>query len=50
MDQDKRIGASFIEASAVSHIDVKHDIVYAKPGVKPLKYDVYIPKGAESSQ
>src|SRR5262249_14416131 len=35
MDQDKRIGASFIEALAVSHIDVKHDIVYAKPGVKP---------------
>jgi len=48
IDQDKRIGASFIEASAVNHIDVKHDIVYAKPGVKPLKYDVYIPKGARN--
>ena len=48
IDQDKHIGASFIEKSAVAHIDVKHDIVYAKPGVKPLKYDVFTPKGAKS--
>lgn len=47
IDQDKRIGASFIEKAAVAHIDVKHDIVYAKPGVKPLKYDVFTPKGAK---
>jgi acetyl esterase/lipase len=45
--QDVHIGASFIEKSAVAHIDVKHDIVYAKPGVKPLKYDVFTPKGAK---
>jgi len=45
--QDLHIGASFIEKSAVAHIDVKHDIVYAKPGVKPLKYDVFSPKGAK---
>jgi acetyl esterase/lipase len=46
--QDTRIGASFIEESAVSHIDVTNDVVYAKPGVKPLKYDVYSPKGARN--
>ena len=27
---------------------MKHDIVYAKPGVKPLKYDVFTPKGARN--
>ena len=24
------------------------DVVYAKPGVKPLKYDVFIPNGAKN--
>jgi acetyl esterase/lipase len=48
IDQDKRIGASFIEESAVSHLNVTHDVVYAKPGVKTLKYDVYSPKGARN--
>jgi acetyl esterase len=47
VDQDKHIGASFIEKSAVAHIDVKNNIVYAKPGVKPLKYDVFSPRGAK---
>jgi acetyl esterase len=42
------IGASFIEKSAVAHIDVRQDIVYAKPGVKSLKYDVFTPKGAKN--
>ena len=46
IDRDKRIGASFIEASAVEHINVTHDVVFATPGVKPLKYDVYSPRGA----
>ena len=46
--KDLHIGASFIEKSAVAHIDVKQDIVYAKPGVKPLKYDVFTPKGAKN--
>lgn len=46
--KDIHIGASFIEKSAVAHIDVKQDIVYAKPGVKPLKYDVFTPKGAKN--
>jgi acetyl esterase len=48
VDKDVRIGASFIEKSEVAHVDVKQDIVYAKPGVKPLKYDVFTPKGAKS--
>jgi len=48
IDQDKRIGASFIEESAVKDLVVTNDIVYAKPGVKPLKYDVFAPKGAKN--
>jgi len=48
VDGNKRIGASFIEESAVNHVNVTHDVVYAKPGVKPLKYDVYSPKGARN--
>lgn len=48
VDKDKHIGASFIEKSAVNHINVTHDVVYAKPGVKPLKYDVFSPKGAKN--
>lgn len=48
IDQDKHIGATFIIKSAVDHINVTQDVVYAKPGVKPLKYDVYSPKGAKN--
>ena len=48
IDRDKRIGASFIEEAAVRHVDVTHDVVYAKPGVKPLKYDVFSPRGAKN--
>jgi acetyl esterase/lipase len=46
--QNTRVGASFIEAAAVKDIVVTNDIVYAKPGVKPLKYDVFSPKGARN--
>src|SRR5439155_24124980 len=48
IDQDKRIGASFIDAAAVKDLVVTNDVVFAKPGVKPLKYDVYAPKGARN--
>ena len=48
IDQDKRIGASFIDAAAVKDLTVTNDVVYAKPGVKPLKYDVFSPKGARN--
>jgi acetyl esterase len=48
IDRDKHIGASFIETAAVAHIDVRHNIEYAKPGKKALKYDVFSPKGAKN--
>jgi acetyl esterase/lipase len=48
IDRDKHIGVSFIEKSAVDHVNVTQDVVYAKPGVKTLKYDVYSPKGAKN--
>ncbi len=48
IDQDKNVGASFIEKSEVDHINVTNNVVYAKPGVKPLKYDVFSPKGAKN--
>lgn len=48
VNKDLHIGASFIERSAVDHINVTQDVIYAKPGVKPLKYDVYSPKGAKN--
>jgi len=48
IDQDKRIGASFIEADRVHHIEVTHDVVFAQPGPKPLMYDVHSPTGAEN--
>ncbi len=48
VDREKHVGASFIEKTAVDHLDVIQDVVYAKPGVKALKYDVYSPKGAKN--
>lgn len=48
IDQDKHVGASFIEKSEVDHINVTNNVVYAQPGVKPLKYDVFSPKGAKN--
>ena len=48
IDQDKRVGASFIEEAAVKDLNVTSDVVYAKPGIKPLKYDVFAPKGARN--
>lgn len=47
VDQDQRIGVSFIESKALEGFRVIQDVVYAKPGVKPLKYDVFIPDGAD---
>jgi acetyl esterase len=46
IDRDKRIGASFVEGASLKDLVVTHEVVYAKPGVKPLKYDVFAPKGA----
>jgi acetyl esterase/lipase len=48
VDQDKHIGVSFIEKTVVAHINVTQNVVYATPGKKTLKYDVYSPKGANN--
>lgn len=46
--KDMKVGATFIPRSLVDNIKITQDIVYAKPGIKPLKYDVYSPKGAKN--
>jgi acetyl esterase len=48
VDKDMWIGATFIEKSLVESLNVTQDVVYAKPGIKPLKYDVYSPKNAKN--
>ncbi|MBN1819724.1 MAG: alpha/beta hydrolase [Prolixibacteraceae bacterium] len=48
VDQDKSVGASFIEKEKLEGFTVIQDVVYAKPGVKTLKYDVYKPDGAKN--
>ncbi|MCB0488241.1 MAG: alpha/beta hydrolase [Cyclobacteriaceae bacterium] len=48
VDKEMWLGATFIQKSLVNNINVTHDVVYAKPGKKPLKYDVYSPKGARN--
>lgn len=46
--KDMKVGATFIPRSLVDNVKVTHDVIYAKPGIKPLKYDVYSPKGAKN--
>ena len=46
--KDMKVGATFIPRSLVDDVKVTHNIVYANPGVKPLKYDVYSPKSAKN--
>jgi acetyl esterase len=48
VDQNKAIGASFIEKGALDGFTVTQNVVFAQPGVKKLKYDVYSPKGAKN--
>jgi len=42
------LGASIMEESRAEGYKVIQDIVYAQPGVKPLKYDAFIPDGAKN--
>ena len=42
------IGASIMEAERLEGHRVIQDVVYAQPGVKPLKYDMFIPDGAKN--
>lgn len=46
VDRDLDLGAVFVKNSLVENLNVTHDVVYARPGKKPLKYDVFSPKGA----
>jgi acetyl esterase len=48
MDRNKTVGASFIEKKALKGFKVINNVIYAQPGVKPLKYDVYSPNGARN--
>lgn len=48
VDKDMSIGAVFVENNLVENLEVTHDVVYAQPGKKPLKYDVFAPKNAEN--
>lgn len=48
VDNNMSIGATFIESSLAESMNVTHDVVYAQPGVKKLKYDVFSPKGAQN--
>lgn len=40
------LGASFMDRNMTKGIKVINDIVYAKPGVKELKYDLFSPENA----
>jgi acetyl esterase/lipase len=47
VNQNESIGASFIEHKKLEGFTAEQDIVYAQPGVKKLKYDVFSPNGAK---
>ena len=42
------LGASIMEAERLAGHRVIQDVVYVQPGVKPLKYDMFIPDGAKN--
>ena len=48
VDKDLSVGACFIPKAVEENLHVVQDVVYAKPGVKTLKYDVYSPKGKQN--
>ena len=48
VDQNRTIGASLIEKKSLEGFTVTQDVMYAQPGVKKLKYDVYSPDGAKN--
>jgi acetyl esterase len=48
IDSTRRLGASFIEQKAAEGYKEKSDIVFAQPGVKKLRYNVYSPNGAKN--
>lgn len=48
VESDIYVGASFVEPAELAGYRCIPDIVYAQPGVKPLKYDAFIPDGAKN--
>ena len=48
VDKDLSVGACFVPKAVEENLHVVQDVVYAKPGVKTLKYDVYSPKGKKN--
>jgi acetyl esterase len=48
VEKTQRLGASFIESKALEGFTTKNDIVFAQPGVKKLRYNVYSPNGAKN--
>lgn len=48
VDKDITYGAYFMSESAVAGFRTIQDVVYAKPGAKALKYDVFTPDGAKN--
>ncbi len=48
VDKDQSIGASFIEKEKLEGFRVIQDVIYAQPGLKKLKYDVFSPDGARN--
>lgn len=48
IDRNAVVGATFIPADKMKGINVTYDVVYAQPGVKKLKYDVYSPENAKN--
>lgn len=48
VDKDMAIGATFFDESLTKNIKITRDVVYAKPGKKALKYDVFSPKNAKN--
>ena len=46
VDKDLMVGANFVPAERTENLRVLHDVTYAQPGVKPLKYDVFAPEDA----
>jgi acetyl esterase len=47
VDKDKTVGALFLPEPVFEGFTVTQNVVYAQPGVKALKYDVFAPEGAE---
>lgn len=46
VDQDTTVSALFVPAATLDGFTFRDNIMYAQPGVKPLKYDVWSPDGA----